>query len=371
MAESQKHIVIDARNRRTSSGRYTDRLVEHLQEFDTTNRYTILVQPDDLWQLKNPNFTTTSCRFKQFSFNPWDQVAFSWQLYRLKPDLVHFTMSQQPILYFGKIVTTTMDLTMLRYTRAGRLPQWLHTIRMIAYRFLLWQAHRKSKIILTISNFAKNDIATNYPFARDKISVTYCASDHIVKLDSIPLEGANKPFIFHVGNPFPHKNLTRLVEAFALVKKEIPDLQLIFSCKKEYFYEQLMKEIKDSPVLDSILFPGFVSDESMRWMFENAESYVLPTLSEGFGIPGLEAMENGCPLVSSHATCLPEVYGDAAVYFDPEDIEDMADKIVRVVSDKKLQKELVAKGRQQVKKYSWSKMAKETLAVYNEALNKN
>lgn len=366
---SQKHIVIDARNRRSSSGRYTDHLLEQLQKVDTEHRYTILLQPDDPWRSSSQNFSASYARFKQFSFNPWDQVAFSWQLYRFKPDLVHFTMSQQPIFYFGRIVTTTMDLTMLRYTRAGRLPQWLHTVRMAAYRFLLWQAHRKSKAILTLSNFAKDDIAKNYPFAARKITATYCASDHIATKKAAPLKGVTKPFIFHTGSPFPHKNIDRLVQAFAIAKKDIPDLQLVLSGRKEYYFEQLQAWAKsNSPVYDSIVFPGFVSDEELRWLYENTEAYALPSLSEGFGIPGLEAMNQDCPLISSNATCLPEVYGDAAEYFNPEDIDGMAAKIVKVVSDKKLQKSLIDKGHKQVKKYSWSKMAKETLAVYSKAL---
>lgn len=367
MAESQKHIVIDARNRRSSTGRYTHQLVEHLQQHDTTNRYTILVQPDDPWKFLNPNFTPVICKFRQFSFNPWDQVAFSWQLYRLKPDLVHFTMTQQPVFYFGNIVTTTHDLTMFEYARAGRLPGWIHAIRMLAYRFLFWWSHRKSKRIIVPTKYVEQDLINRQPFTKNKISVTYEASEHFGKMPSKPLKTARRPFIFHTGSTFPHKNVERLIEAFALIKKEIPDLQLVLSGKKEYYFERLQEEAKNSPVYDSILFPGFVSDEEMGWLFQNAECYVLPSLSEGFGIPGLEAMSQDCALVSSNATCLPEVYGDAAEYFDPTDIEDMAGKVASVVKDKGRQKELIRLGKQQVKKYSWSKMSQETLKIYESS----
>src|SRR5882672_12265482 len=105
------HIVIDARIRRSSTGRPIDRLVEQLQDLDHANRYTILVQPDDDWHMRAGNFQTVPCPFAQFSFNPLDQIKFAWQLYRLRPDLVHFTMTQQPLLYFGNIVTMTHDLT--------------------------------------------------------------------------------------------------------------------------------------------------------------------------------------------------------------------------------------------------------------------
>jgi glycosyltransferase involved in cell wall biosynthesis len=370
MTDSQKHIVIDARNRRSSTGRYTNQLVEHLQALDRVNRYTVLVQPDDAWSLSGENFTTVTCRFKQFSFNPLDQITFSWQLYRLKPDLVHFTMTQQPMFYFGRVITTTHDLTMFEYARAGRLPGWIHAIRMVAYRFLVWWSHRKSKRIIVPTNYVAEDVAKFHPFTKDKLVVTYEASEHLSKTAAEPLPGARKPFIFHTGSTFPHKNVQRLVEAFALAKKQVPDLHLVLSGKKEYYFDQLEEWAKSSPVYDSILFPGFVTDAQMGWLFQNTECYVLPSLSEGFGIPGLEAMAQGAPLVSSNATCLPEVYGNAAVYFDPLDIDNMAAKIVQVVGNKQLQKELVEKGKKQVKKYSWSKMAKETLAVYTEVLSR-
>src|SRR5688500_6825981 len=109
------HIVIDARMRRSTTGRYVDQLVEHLQAIDQTNRYTILVAPDDNWPMHSPAFTTLPSPFPQFSFNPLNELRFAWQLYRLKPDLVHFSMTQQPLLYSGNIVTTTHDLTMIYF----------------------------------------------------------------------------------------------------------------------------------------------------------------------------------------------------------------------------------------------------------------
>jgi hypothetical protein len=116
------HIVIDNRIRRSSTGRYSDRLVEHLQSVDAENQYTILLQPDDPWKPAAKNFTTLPCSFGQFSFNPLDQVRFAKMLYSLKADIVHFPMNQQPLFYVKPVVTTTMDLTMLRFTRPGKTP---------------------------------------------------------------------------------------------------------------------------------------------------------------------------------------------------------------------------------------------------------
>ncbi len=369
--KNSKHIVIDARNRRSSTGRYTDRLIDYLQEIDKVNRYTVLLEPDDGWQAKATNFSTAPCRFKQFSISVVDQFAFPRQLRDLKPDLVHFTMTQQPLLYFGKTVTTTHDLTMLRFARAGKLPSWQHAIRMIFYRFMMRWVHKKTNLIIVPTKFVAKDVAKHYFGTKNKIRVTYEASDHLSSVKPAPLKGVKKPFIFHVGSPFPHKNIKRLIQAFEIVKESHPDLQLVLGGKKEQYYEELMQWSKNCQVIDSILFAGFVSDAQMRWLHKNAEAYVLPSLSEGFAIPGLEAMQNGCALISSDATCMPEVYGDGAEYFDPLDVPDMARAISDVLRDPRRKKQLINRGRKQVKKYSWKKMAKETLAVYNEVLEAN
>lgn len=359
------HIVIDARNRRSSTGRYTDRLVEHLQAIDADNTYTILVHPDDTWQMKNPSFTTVPCPFQQFSFNPIDQIRFAWQLYRLKPDLVHFTMTQQPLLYFGNIVTTTHDLTMLRFTRPSRFPKWLHDLGIGLYKFLFWWAHKKSKKIIVPTQFVADDLAKYQPFTKKKLVVTYESVDPLVDGPAQQPAGITKPFIFHVGAPLPHKNIERLIKAFEILHASQPELHLLLPGKMlPVFRADLETWIAASPAKDNIIVPGFVSDEELKWLYENAECYVLPSLSEGFGLPGLEAMAHGCPVASSNATCLPEVYKEAAIYFDPTNVEDMANKIQKLITDKQLAADLVAKGKELLPTYSWQKMAQETLAIY-------
>lgn len=365
---SAKHIVIDARIRRSSTGRYVDRLVEHLQKIDQEHRYTVLVQPNDPWWPVADNFSRADCPYPQFSFNPMHQFGFAKQLYGLKADLVFFPMNQQPLLYVKPVVTAVMDLTMLRFTRAGRHSAIYHAVRMAAYRFLFWYSLKKSKAIITITKFVKEDVEKHYPFAKDRITVTYCASEPPLAVAAQPLPGVKKPFIMHVGSPFPHKNIERLVDAFILLKRLHPDLQLVLAGKKELYFERLEEEIRTKEFANDVIFTGFIPDEELKWLYENAEAYVLPSLSEGFGLPGLEAMAHGCPVVSSNVTCLPEVYEGAAHYFDPENVEDIAAKTAEVLDDKKLQQQLVKKGHEQLKKYSWRRMAEQTLEVYNNAL---
>jgi len=357
-----KHIVIDARIRRASTGRPVDRLLNYLPKLDKTNNFTILVEPNDPITFSEKNFNTLPCPYKQFSLNPLQQLTYAWQLNRLRPDLVFFTLTgQAPLLYSGKNITLTHDLTMLRYARAGRLPQWLHWIRMIGYRLLFWKGNRSASRIIVPSNFVADDLSKYMKSALEKISVIYESSEPplTVKSEKIKVKRVERPFIFHVGSPFPHKNIHALVQAFELVKQKHPELQLVLAGKKEYYFEELEDWIKKRIYASDIIIPGFISDAELKWLYENAEMYVLPSLSEGFGLPGLEAMAHGCPLASSNATCLPEIYGNAAVYFDPSDQLEMAKAIEAVLKSQKLRKELILRGKKQLKNYSWEKMSKE------------
>lgn len=368
---SQKHIVIDARIRRASTGRYVDRLIEHLQVIDQTNRYTILVEPDDNWQPTAVNFTRKDAPFAQFSLNPLQQFQFAGLLYGLKADVVHFPLNQQPLLYFRPVVTSTLDLTMLNFTRAGKTPLPLFKLKMLAYRFLFWYSNKKSKAIITISNYVKNDLAKHYIFTVGKTVTTYCASEppnHVPPKRPTFVE-PKTPFLLYVGTAFPHKNLSALVQAAEQLHAMHPKLHIYLVGKKEQYYEKLDRFIAKREAQGYITTTGFLEDAELNWLYAHARGYVFPSLSEGFGLPGLEAMAHSTPVISSNATCLPEVYGDAALYFNPENIDDIVLKIDRLLRDKDLQKQLVARGHKQLKNYSWRTMAQETLAVYQKVLS--
>lgn len=364
-----KHIVIDARIRRASTGRPVDRFIEYLPKYDSKNLYTILIQPDDPIESKAKNIKFVTTPFKQFSLNPSQQLVFAKQIKSLKPDLVFFTMTAQaPLAYTGPSITFTHDLTMLRYARAGRYPEIVHKLRMIGYRRLFNQGNLRAKTIIVPSNFVKDDLSKYLPKVKDKIEVVYESSEPALDVKGTPPTGVNKPFIFHVGSPFPHKNIERLIEAFSLLKPDFPDLQLVLAGKKEFYFNKLEEKIKDNTYKKDIIIPGFISDEELKWLYQNAEMYVLPSLSEGFGLPGLEAMAHGCALASSNATCLPEVYGNSAEYFDPRDVNDITRAVIKLMNDKKYKNELIKKGQSQLNKYSWEKMTKEIVAIINQNL---
>lgn len=365
-----KHIVIDARIRQSSTGRYIDRLIEHLQRIDTKNRYTILLAPKDTWKPSSKRFATKHIRTRVFSYNPLQQLIFSWQLYRLRPDLVHFGITgHAPLFYFGHQITTTHDLTMFKFTRRGRLPMSVHWIRMRAYHLLIWTSHRLAKRIIVPTEYVRDAVAKYHLFTNRKLVVTYEASEPALTVKPSRPDYAPDEFIMYVGSSFPHKNLRRLVRALDALNHDYPDMRLLLVGKQELHGKRLQKWVKDRGI-QNVVFTGFVSDTELKWLYEHCKAYIFPSLSEGFGLPGLEAMTYGAPVVSSNATCLPEVYEDAAQYFDPENVDDIAQAINKVLKNEKLRNELIAKGYKQIKKYSWTKMAEQTLSVYTDVLEK-
>lgn len=173
-------------------------------------------------------------------------------------------------------------------------------------------------------------------------------------------------FLFYIGTAFPHKNLETLIEAFDIIHKKHPKLQLVLTGKTEKHYIELAGKTEGHPSAKNIIFTGFLPDEEVKWLMQHTKCYVFASLAEGWGIPPLDAMVNGAPVASSNTSVMPEVYGDAAYYFNARDPRDIAEKITEILEDSSLRKKLIEAGKKQVKKYSWDKMAQETLAVYKK-----
>jgi glycosyltransferase involved in cell wall biosynthesis len=362
-----KKIVIDAREWSGSTGRYIRNLVRQLEKLATEDDYTVLMKPRDLaaWEPTRPNFRKLVCPWQEFTFG--EQLGFWRQLNGLKPDLVHFGKDHQPVFYGGKVVTTMHDLTTTRFYNPAKL--WpVFKFKQLVYRWLVKRVARKSAAILTGSQFVKDNLIEFTGVDPDKITVTYEAAD-VIKDRPEPVKGLeDKRFIMYIGRPTPHKNLKRLVEAFGLLQSRHPSLVLVLAGKQDANYRRLEALARKRGV-KGVVFSGFVNEGQLRWLYEHCTAYVFPSLSEGFGLPGLEAMAHGALVVSSSATCLPEVYGNAAHYFDPLDVQAMADAINEVLTDKALRAELGKKGHTQAVKYSWQHMAEQTLKVYASVLD--
>lgn len=359
------HIAIDARIINSSTGRYVERLITYLQEVDTKNKYSILVpeKDKDYWTPRSKNFTVRTVNFDNYSLS--EQLGFATYLNKLNADLVHFCMPQQPLAYKGKKVTTFHDLTLLKTYNSDK--NWLifHAKQKIG-KYVFKRVAQENNHIIAISKFTKKELQELTPVPDEKISIIYESSDAATiapKKYKLPF----KKYILYVGQQSDYKNVKRLGDAHQILLAKYPDLGLVLVGKKN------ASALKNEAYFNSrnyknVLFTDFVDDPNLSWLYSNAQAYIFPSLMEGFGLPGLEAMGYGTPVISSNATCLPEVYGQAAHYFNPLDTSDIAEAIDQVLSDESLRTRLAKAGYKQIKKYSWKKQAQETYKVYEKVL---
>lgn len=362
------HIAIDARIINSGTGTYVAKLLEYLQQVDTANRYTVLVRAKDVdyWQPSAKNFTVKVADFDNYSFA--EQIGFKKFLDELHADLVHFCMPQQPIGYQGHHVTTVHDMTLLQTYNSDK--NWLvFHIKQLVGRYVFKKIAKASDHIITISENTKREYQAFTHIPDEKISVIYEAGE-IHKGALEPYTLPHQQFIMYVGQQPDYKNLRRLAEAHQKLLQTHPDLGLIFvgRMNEDTTRNQALYENRG---YKNIHFTGFIPDSQRDWLMTQAAAYVFPSLMEGFGLPPLEAMSYGTPVVSSNASCMPEILGDAAEYFDPLNVDDMADTIARVIDSPELRAALIARGYEQVKKYSWQKMARETHATYMKILSKD
>lgn len=361
-------ILIDAREYPTSTGRYIRKLIEYLEKVDahSDREYVIMLKSKDFneYTPKAPNFQKVEADFKEFTFS--EQFAFLRLIRNLKADLVHFTLVQQPVLYFRPVVTTLQDFTTLRFNNPSK-NIIVFKFKQLVYFFVNVIASIKSRQLITPTEFVKNDAIRLLKSRSKKITVTLESADKITAPAEVFSPLKNTSFLMYVGRSLPHKNLERLIDAFAILKQSHPDLKLVLVGKKDDLMQRHIAYAKAQSVPD-VVATGYVSEGQLKWLYQHTACYCFPSLSEGFGLPPLEAMIHGAPVASSNATCLPEVNGDAVHYFNPRDTDDMAAKINDILTNKKLREALIKKGAEQVEHYSWQRMAEQTLAVYKKAL---
>lgn len=364
------HIAIDARIINSSTGRYVERLLHYLEQVDRVNDYTVLVRAKDetFWTPTGENFRVRVADFDNYSLA--EQTGFKRLLDDLAPDLVHFCMPQQPVLYTGRVVTTIHDLTLLNTYNSDK--NWLvYRFKQLVGHFVFKRVAKKSDLVLTGTEYVRRRVIEFANIPENKIVVTPESAD---KPDIAPepyedLVGTD--YIMYVGSQSDYKNIRRLMVAHQDLLVDHPDLRLVLVGKttgvngRPAGRNQAWAAKKR---FKNILFTGFVLDEKLSWLYAHTSAYIFPSLSEGFGLPGLEAMLHGAPVISSDATCLPEVYGAAAEYFEPTDTTDMAAAIRRVIDDPERRNELIKAGHVQAKKYSWRRMAEQTHQAYMTVL---
>lgn len=356
-------IVIDARESGTTSGRYVDKLIEYLHTLKPELRVILLAKPRRIAYLESiaPRFTTVKCTTKEFTFA--EQTKLKKQIESLEPDLVFFPFVQQPVFYKGKVVTTMQDLTTVRFRNPAK--NWfVFTFKREVYKWVNKHVAKKSLHIITPTEFVKQDVMQFTGIPSDKITVTLEAADKIPDKPKPIKRLEGKQYLMYVGRPLPHKNLPRLVSAFEILQQNHPDLHLVLVGKKDELYDRIESDVQKRGIRN-VVFTGFVSEGELRWLYEHTAAYVFPSLSEGFGLPPLEAMMHGAPVVSSNASCLPEVNKNGAVYFNPLSEKDMSQNVAKVLENKQIANTLRDNGRAVAGSYSWTRMAQQTLDIFN------
>ncbi len=367
---SPKHtIVIDARRLHSTTGRYSRELLNSLQEIDNSNKYFVIVHEKDKnhWKPTNPNFELRVVPWDHYTFG--EQIALHSYLKGINPDLIHYTMPQQPTFLNIPHITTVHDLTLVRYSNPSK-NKYLYALKKQIFAWVLKRAVKSSRVVLTDANYTAGEILRLYSVDESKIEVAYAASDAMPKKTTVYRFAERKKFTLYVGNCFSYKNVSMAIKAHQNLIKTHKDLYFIVVGKIDKNVEILMEFVKQNNY-KLVHFTGFVSDEELAWLYSNARAYVFASLSEGFGMPGLEAMQFDLPVASSNATCLPEIYQEAASYFDPSDVDDIAKTIDQILVNEDLRTKLIREGQKQVKEYSWNKMAKQIHNVYMRQLERN
>jgi glycosyltransferase involved in cell wall biosynthesis len=373
------HIVIDARRSRDFGiGTYIRSLIRALADIDAVNRYTLVSAPADMKELSGLPANFGFAAYLRADSAALDNLTFPLFLRGLSPDLVHVPLNRVPLAMFRPYVVTIHDLANLLYAEAGS------GLRMHLRRYRFRRGLERATRVVAVSDATKRDVENMMGVRPNRIRRVYNAPDPGF-LDPHRSSGAEErqlimeryqigyPFLLYAGNIRAHKNVPRLVEAFAVVRGQLAahpaykDLRLVIIGDTISQYPEVRQAVIKSRVEQMVRFLGFVPFETLRCFYESAAAFVFPSRYEGFGLPPLEAMACGTPVVTANVSSLPEVVGDAAVLVNPANVFDIARGIRDVLLDEALRTELIRRGLEQASRFSWERTARQMLEIYQEA----
>ncbi len=365
------HVLIDARMvtaRNFGIGRYVFNLLDNLIDLDKTNRYSLIVNDDYLAELtKNAsNFNLIKAKAKWLSLS--GQIEVPMIIKRVKPDLFHAASFSVPFIQPCPTVATIYDLIHVIF------PGHYSFIHKIYYGIFLKSVIKQAKRIITISESSRQDINKYYGYPADRIDIAYpAAGDRFrpVKDDRLIADLKAKyqlpeHIILYIGNRKKHKNVAGLIEAYSMLSKKLKDqYALVLSGLMDQELEALVRMNK---VQGRVKCLSNISEEELPLAYNAADLFVFPTLYEGFGLPPLEAMACGVPVITSNVASVPEVVGDAALLVDPNNSRELADTMAKVLENNDLKQELKAKSLERARHFTWEECAQRTLKTYMEAV---
>lgn len=354
-------IAIDIQStfaQKTGIGVYTNSLIHELAE----------IAPEFHYALIRPRKVTSDFSVPERWW--WDQVGFPRAARSANAQLLHQPGFSAPLLTRGKVVVTVHDSIARLF--GSDIPYWSR------HYFARWMplTYQRADHILADSEHTKKDLMREVGIPAEKITVVYLAAggEYGKAIEPNKLRAIRHkyhipgPYLIHLGTLNPRKNLEFLVRVFAVIAKDFPDLSLVISGKRGWYYDRLFALVGELGLEKRVIFTGYVSDEDKPLLLAGAELCPFPSLYEGFGLPPLEAMASGVPVISSNSSSLPEVIGEAGILLDPKDeaawVMALRELLTRPVACRKL----IEKGLRQAKKFSWSKTARETANVYHRVL---
>lgn len=375
-------IGIDCRmysSRFTGIGRYVYELTRNLFTIDDQNEYVLFFNDPEYDMFEPPNRRVIKVKVNAPHYSLREQTKFLRMLKKSKLDLMHFTHFNAPILYRRPSIVTIHDLTLSFYP-GRKMTSFLHRA---AYHLTIKSTVKKARKVIAVSKNTKEDLEKLLKTPEEKIQVIYEGVNQsfrplndetyaftLEEKFNIPTD---HPYLLYTGVWRSHKNLSNLLKAFHILKNDFQyDGSLVITGRHDPAYApEIFSQTQSLKLDDDVIFTGMVDELELIALYNGAQAYVFPSLYEGFGLSPLEAMQCGTPVAASSASCIPEVCGkDNALFFNPHDPRDMADKVFQIVSSSALRSSLIANGLRHVQKFSWEKMANETLKIYKETLVK-
>jgi len=372
-------IGIDCRiysSKFTGIGRYVYELVHRIAKIDKTNNYILFFKDKEFIKTEQfpQNFKKILVNIPIYSFK--EQTTFLNILNKEKLDLMHFTHFNAPIFYSRPSIVTIHDLTLSFYPGKKNLS----ILRRLGYNLTLKTIVKKAKKVITISQNSKKDLMKILGTPESKIKIIYQGIGEkfkVIEDKNIIKKTLSK---YHIQNPFflytgvwrSHKNIPNLIKAFHQIRTnfELPNLQLAITGKEDPFYPEVKNTIKQLNEDKNIILTGLVSEDELIALYNGANIYVFPSLYEGFGLPPLEAMACKTPVAVSQVSSIPEICGKGnAVFFDPKNVNDIAQRIYALYKNKELQTRLIKNGSLRVKQFTWSSMAENTYNLYKTCLS--
>jgi glycosyltransferase involved in cell wall biosynthesis len=352
-------ITIDARWLKTSGiGTYLQNIIPGIIAAFPNQAFCLLGKPEEMEQyglLTRGNVQPISSAAPMYSVREQVEIASKIPKATRLYFATHYNI---PLLYRGRMLVTIYDLFHLA------MPALVGGFHKSIYaRFMFNAVRRKAHAIITISKFTKDELVRYTGEGRQEIHSIYLGVDESwfdIRKTQNPHE---KPFLLYVGNVKPHKNLSGLIRAFALIADQTNHDLLIVGKKEGFITGDETSSVEGAKLEGRVRFTGHVSDASLRQYVAHAEVLVFPSLYEGFGLPPLEAMAAGCPVIASGVASLPEICGDAALYCNPYQPRDIASKILELLADDELRRALKLKGSARARKFTWETCVQETCTV--------